>query len=322
MERCMEKCTQNANPVTTVVEVAPDTAAESSRPVVRPLEVNKPESVPLLASDRKTLAVSDPTPSTSYREWGQKQLVRRRMKLQERDLRILGFLYEQQVATVEVVQAGFFRGVHRSEAYRRVSELEGAGYLKRVRAYPGCRDQVLILTPRGEVEAKTASLFEIAYRPRINPLTLSHDMIVNRVRIRLAELWPGAPWTPEKVLRTQHGRAPSADAAIGDGLIYRPGSEKPCALEIENTLKSKDRYWRIWNHWTDSRSVGLVVYVATSEGLERRLLSYLKEYNPLRFPICLTSMTKLACNPPGPIWTLRGEVPYFAPLSAKSEVHS
>jgi hypothetical protein len=48
------------------------------------------------------------------------------MRLQERDLRILAFLYEQQMASVEVIQSGFFKGVHRSEAYRRVKELEDA----------------------------------------------------------------------------------------------------------------------------------------------------------------------------------------------------
>jgi hypothetical protein len=89
--------------------------------------------------------------------------------------------------------------------------------------------------------AREVSRFEIAYRPRINPMTLAHDMIVNHVRIRFAELWPGSPWVPEKVLRAKHGREPAPDAAIGDGLIEHPMNKSVCALEIENTLKAKDR---------------------------------------------------------------------------------
>jgi DNA-binding Lrp family transcriptional regulator len=243
------------------------------------------------------------------------------MRLQERDLRILAFLYEQQMASVEVIQSGFFKGVHRSEAYRRVKELEDAKYLRRVRAYQGCRDQVLVLTRRGVESAREVSRFEIAYRPRINAMTLAHDMIVNHVRIRFAELWPGSPWVPEKVLRAKHGRDPAPDAAIGDGLIEHPMNKSVCALEIENTLKAKERYWRIWNNWDRIESVGVVVYIATSEALERRLQAYLQEYDP-KYPICLTTFQKLLRDPPEPIWTMRGVSPYFAPISMKNEVKS
>lgn len=134
-DHAMEKCALNAARTESCTvsqtekpapEIRPDTLTEASRPNVRVVEPRNPESVPLLTSSVRKAAASDPTPSTLYREWGQKQLVRKGMRLQERDLRILAFLYEQQMASVEVIQSGFFKGVHRSEAYRRVKELEDA----------------------------------------------------------------------------------------------------------------------------------------------------------------------------------------------------
>src|SRR6185436_9468757 len=90
----------------------------------------------------------------------------------------------------------------------------------------------------------------------------THDWNVTENRLRLCELFD-ATWIPEKALKTHTLKK------IPDGiLLFQSG--KRIAVEVENSIKAKDRYQQMWREWEQHDFV-LVLYIATTDAVYRSL---------------------------------------------------
>lgn len=233
------------------------------------------------------------------------------VRVQERDRAVCRDVYEQQFLLMRDLMASHFGGVHRSEVYRRVQELERAGYLRRLQPFQGSQERLIRVTKKGEELARSLSSFEVPQLTRLNPATLMHDIVVNAVRYRLIDQIWDATWIPETVLKSRAGAKRDPDAAIGDGIVHF-ASGKLVVIEVENSLKGKDRYRRIFEAWGRREEVLFVLYVASEPSIARRLRSYLEELGNPDTPILVIELKDLLCEPPGKLWSVRGELDLLA----------
>ncbi|OFZ54540.1 MAG: hypothetical protein A2428_00345 [Bdellovibrionales bacterium RIFOXYC1_FULL_54_43] len=110
------------------------------------------------------------------------------IEIQERDRRILQSCYEHQVLTPRIVSRYFFRGKHRSESYRRIEELERAGYITRsANVFGG--GQLTRLTKQGEALVRSHGSLDAPYDRRKRLFGISRSLLDTTVRLRLDELW-------------------------------------------------------------------------------------------------------------------------------------
>jgi DNA-binding PadR family transcriptional regulator len=232
------------------------------------------------------------------------------IQIQKRDQKIAQSCYEQQFVRAQELMQSHFKGVHRSEVYRRLQELEKAGYLKRIRPFPGSPVTLFRLTEAGIELARQNSPMEVPQTRRLNPSTIVHDAYVTSVRIRLEELW-NFTWIPEAVLKAEYGKKQTPNSAIGDGMMNFPSGKK-AILELENSLKSPDRYRQIFSNWNQSsHSPSFVLYVATDQNLSKRLKVMMERYAPKELPIFLITIEDLLKHPPSKVWSIRGEFAIF-----------
>jgi len=230
------------------------------------------------------------------------------IQIQERDKKILKICYEQKCLSSEQVLEGIFRGVHRSEGYRRIQELEQAGFLKRIRPLGFGKQTVIQLTALGEGLARAESPYDVPRLRRLNLNTLVHDLLVNRVRMRLEELWDGQ-WVPEVELKRTRSSA-FEPQQIPDGIFVWP-SAKAIAIEVENSLKTLDRYRQIIRAYDKDDEIICLLYVAATDAIYRGLKAHIQataSRHSLETPVVLASLTELLTCPPPGVWSPRGQL--------------
>lgn len=136
---------------------------------------------------------------------------------------------------------------------------------------------------------------------RIAPATLIHDAIVTSVRLRFKELWDGS-WIPERLLKkTEFPQIP-------DGLVLFE-SGKRIAIEVENSLKGKQRFLSLMDRWKDT-SISLVLYIATQAELAEVIRTYIQA-GPKKPLFGLTTWEQLREQTPRPFST-HGELDLFS----------
>lgn len=227
---------------------------------------------------------------------------RNNYQLQERDRRVLELCYEQQFLTLDQVSRFFFGG-YIGNASRRMSSLRSLGLLRTQSVLTlGGKVEILRVTARGRTEARKGSKYLIPQVRQVGFSTLSHDAMVIDTRVRLQSLWE-ATWIPERVLK--HEKL----AQVPDGvLVFQSG--KKVAVEVENSLKGKARYQRIWKAYQDGPSLALVLYVVASERLLSRIKTYMADApSGLAFGAVLWSDLKSGVPS---LWTPKGELPLFS----------
>ncbi len=189
------------------------------------------------------------------------------MIMSERDKELLRVCYEQQFVSVRQVSRYFF-GDNLSNAAARLRALSGAGYLREAEASTRLPFKLYRPAGAGVSKAKALSPLRIPQRRRFSLSTLEHDLLVTDVRLRVAELWDGV-WLPEQALKADEYRQ------IPDGVVLFESGKK-IAIELENTIKTKARYDRIWRLWPGTKTL-LVLYVATTPAIASTLRRYLCE---------------------------------------------
>jgi len=197
--------------------------------------------------------------------------------LQERDKELLRLCYEQGFLTAEHVHEAFFRNVGTRAAYRRVQELEAAGYLRRSRLSALSGHRIIQTTPVGTGIARQLSQFEVPQKRRPALQTLDHDALVTSVRIWLMRLLKekSAVWVPEGHLKKHGGKQ------IPDGVIlYSNGLEM--VIEVENSLKSHDRLYELMSAWKTLAPKAQVQYIASSPVIRNGLKKALDRVGPNR----------------------------------------
>lgn len=222
--------------------------------------------------------------------------------LQERDKQVLKVCYEQEFLTSDHLK--YFFKTHRSQLYRRVQELENAGFLTRERSPVTGRNSLIRLSRQGTLWVKSthpAPLQLPRPRRRLNFSTLVHDEIVTTTRLRLSKLWD-AEYLPERSLKSLEFKE------IPDG-IFRFRSGKEIAIEVENSDKGRVRFLKLLDRWNQRKSVVFILFVASSPQMEVILRAYLKQSpaSPLMGVVQFRSL----CDGTPAVLTQRGEVNIF-----------
>jgi len=234
------------------------------------------------------------------------------IKLQKRDLENLVLIYEQKFLTSGHTQRAGFQECHQSLAYRRMADLEEAGLIRRSKPFQGSNLIAYVLTKKGVEEVKRWTDTNIRYSPRINLSNFEHDSMVTDVRLRLCEYFKtGNPkWTPEILLRRiQIEPFSSTDPSrtIGDGIISLENGKK-FAIEVENSVKAKDRIESILRSWATGWNVNAVFYITTLPSITRRIKKSIQELfdRGEKVNAGVIELEQIKSDLPLQLWTPRG----------------
>ena len=223
------------------------------------------------------------------------------MKIQQRDIEILKCCYEQQFLTLEQIEKYYFKSTHGNLARRRVGELRKAGLVRAEDSRLATTGKIIRLTRSGQKLIASQCAFDVPQARSIDLATLMHDSIVTSVRLRLSEIWSGA-WVPERALKDKY-------PIIPDGIVkFESGFN--VAVEIENSSKGRTRFCQILNTWNQVENVSLILYIATTEQLERLILSYLAEVK-MKLPAVVVQWSSLCSGMPL-VKSPAGELPIFS----------
>lgn len=157
-------------------------------------------------------------------------------KLTERDLQILSFI--NAFGCCEMPQLDRRFGLSKPRNYQLMNRLLKAGLVKHERVFYG-RHGIYRLTAKG------AKLTDLPPLARIPLATYHHDLTLIELYLRLRERYPQAHWMSERALmRDKHADGVGKRGHLPDGVLILP-EQKPIAVEVELTLKSKPRLERI-----------------------------------------------------------------------------
>ena len=222
--------------------------------------------------------------------------------LQERDKQIMIVTYEEQFLLLKQVAKYFFKESFQS-ASLRIIKLVNLRLLKyETLSLPG-KPKVIRLTPKGVKLCKEISPFSIMQKRKVSLSTLNHDAFVSEARLILRDRFD-ASWIPEKAMKLHNLKK------IPDGiLLFQSG--KRIAIEVENSVKGKDRYDHMWREWEQQEFV-LVLYVATTEVVYRALQKRMAEHQSQKVRLGLIRFADLLNGSNESVWTPRGLVSLFS----------
>lgn len=197
------------------------------------------------------------------------------MILTERDRRILELIQEQKFVTAELVKHEFANG-SMTEVYRRLRECEKAGYLHSFQLLTSNK-KVYVVSRNWHRHAQKEVWGHMPYFNRPRTYLIAHDIKVTEVRIKLERFIDNSIWVPEVVLRVDKNRDQRdyPYVNIGDGLVQTSCGAN-IMIEVECSNKSESRTLKIMKNWMAESSLNLVLYVATEDGVYRRLTKLLK----------------------------------------------
>lgn len=157
-------------------------------------------------------------------------------------------------------------GVGTTAAYVRIKKLVDAGYLERERVLHG-QARLHKVTKMG-VLASADALAPLKY---INLGTFRHDLMLLELALSL-EQETGGTFVPDRRIRHNEGLsgAGQSDQHIADGYLFI-GDEKPIAVELELSVKSRARLVDIVNAYGGNLGVKEVWYFTDNKGVVNAL---------------------------------------------------
>lgn len=180
------------------------------------------------------------------------------MKITKRDIEILNFINE--MGYCKVIQIGKRFSLKTPRVYKIMKRLreEGLAIHKRIYFYEG---GVLRLTRQGAAYTSLPAFDHIAKG------TYDHQLLVVDVYLVLREKYLTATWISERVLRQdkpQYGIGKMKH--ISDGFLIF--NEKKIAIELELTMKKKERLERIIRSYGSQTIVDEVWYICGPGALQ------------------------------------------------------
>ncbi len=204
-----------------------------------------------------------------------------KIRVTERDLKILRALFETTVMSFEQLRLECFEGLAPVTAYNRVNELSMAGFIDALRVgnivyqqnpriigniYRVSKSGIRILQSRLGIEQITRD------EPfPWNTAQLAHDLILNdvgRVIRHAATGWQFKNGKHFTQTLAEERRIPDAQLTWG-------GTKECVAVELELTVKSEKRYREILLAYKLSRQTTRVLYVSNDPGVLRKVQSVL-----------------------------------------------
>ena len=206
------------------------------------------------------------------------------MKLQPRDRKILGLIYDHGFVLQRHVLRLF---PNYTETRRRINELKRAGWLSEELSHVTYGKE-LRLTKKGRLVAEADSPYRFPQIKFLNPHYYFHDSFVISTRMRLEELWNGT-WIPEKSYRGHQKEVP-------DGIFLFPSGKK-IYVEVENSMKSRARFLAKHSRYNDHAAL-LILYVTTQKIVLNGIKSFIKRNNNPMAPYAVISLEELMNEAP------------------------
>lgn len=193
------------------------------------------------------------------------------MIFQERDKAILQWVNGFGFASVEQIRE--FMQVGDTAAYVRVKKLVDSGYLKRERILHG-HARIHTLTKK----AILASGDALAPLSIVNLGTFRHDFQLIDLSLML-ERQTGGRFTPDRRIRHDEGLSGVGQPGhIPDGHLHI-GEDKPIAIELELSVKSRARIQSIIHAYGGNLAVREVWYYTDQPDVSRAILKAADGYD-------------------------------------------
>jgi hypothetical protein len=184
--------------------------------------------------------------------------------LQPRDLKLLNLLNRFSLISTKQIQSLVFSGIADSTMLRRLRLLEKNKYI--------CQSAILDnysrtwqLSDRSLDVIPDANVFKIYNRNTIN-----HDILITEVRLKLEKFNIGKDWINGfdiKVRVTKDQNAfQKSHQLVPDGVMIEAMKKqhKAIALELELTIKSKNRYLNLLENYDNNPRINFVWYIFKS----------------------------------------------------------
>lgn len=185
------------------------------------------------------------------------------MRFQQRDIEILKWI--NSFGFANAAQISGFMQVVETTAYIRLKKLVTAGYLTRERILHG-QARIHRVTKKGVL----ASGDELLPLSGISLATFRHDMMLVDLALKL-EKQTGGQFLPDRRIRHNEGLSGVGQLGhIPDGYLYI-GDDKPIAIELELTVKSRVRLQNIVNEYGGNLGVKEVWYFTGQPDVARAI---------------------------------------------------
>lgn len=194
------------------------------------------------------------------------------MVFQERDARLLQWINGFGFANVDQIQR--YLGVGSTFTYNRIKKLVDAGYLVREGVLHG-HGQILKVTKKGNA----ASADALAPMKFIKLGTFRHDIMLVDLALSL-ERETGGTFIPDRRIRHNEGLSGAGQSGqhVADGYLHIPGDEKPIAVELELSVKSRARLADIVNAYGGNLGVKEVWYFTDRKAVVNALEKVARGY--------------------------------------------
>jgi len=189
------------------------------------------------------------------------------MVITDRDLELFKNLSTYGILSTKLVKNIVFSSIATTTVLRRLRCLEERFYLKRILGLES-QETLWTLTEKG------AELAEVLMPKRHWSKTmLEHDFKLLKLRLALEESGVSHSWLPEHQIRSsvfqKNGIRGIKDKLIPDGLmgIEVDGKRMSIAVELELTLKNKDKLKQIVRKYQDTGGLHAVWYIAPTASI-------------------------------------------------------
>ena len=203
----------------------------------------------------------------------------------KRDFLLLETLESYGVLSTQQIRELIFKGINTRTVLRRLRLLKKRGFIYSSEGLPnGALAWIL--------SKRSSGLFrhdlEIKH---INKNTLQHDVAVSSIRIQLERLKIVESWTSEHILKREVIKSHYEEKRnslsymdeppiVPDSLFItkHEGEMKAVALELELTLKSKERYKKIFSQYKEKEKIWFVWYVVLTHSAGESLSKLWDKY--------------------------------------------
>ncbi len=184
------------------------------------------------------------------------------MEITSRDLLLLKKLSSHGILSTDLIRVYCFKSIDSSTVLRRLRKLEKKGLVKRILGHES-QNVLWSLGIKGSRLARVPMP-----KSHWNRNLLEHDLNLVSVRLALEGCGISHSWMPEHQIRgtlfKKHGLEGMKNRIVPDGLmgIEVNGRKESVAIEMEMTLKSKDRIRKILRRYSEKADVHAIWYVS------------------------------------------------------------
>ena len=203
----------------------------------------------------------------------------------KRDLLLLETLESYGVLSTKQIRELIFKGINTRTVLRRLRLLKQRGFIYSSEGLPS---GALAWT----LSKRSSRLFKHDLETKIiNKNSLQHDVAISSIRIHFERLKIAESWTSEHILRKEvikaHYEERRSSLSYMDDPLLIPdslfitrheGEMKAVALELELTLKSRERYKKIFSQYKEKEKIWFVWYVVLTHSAGEALSKLWAKY--------------------------------------------